>query len=167
MISSKLQDAINEQINKELYSEYLYFSMAAYLERIGLPGFSIFMRVQAQEEHAHAVKFYDYLLERQGKIVLKAIDAPEVDFESPQEIFEKTYEHEQYVTGLINNLMTISIKENDYAAQSFLKWFIDEQVEEEASMDKVLAQLKLVSDDGKGMYLLDKELGTRVFTPPV
>lgn len=163
MISSKLQDAINEQINKELYSEYLYFSMAAYLERLGLPGFSNFMRIQAQEEHAHVIKFYNYLLERQGKVVLKAIAAPDVEFESPQEVFKQTYEHEQYVTSLINNLMTIAIEEKDYAAQSFLNWFIDEQVEEEASMDKVLAQLKMVSGDGKGMYLLDKELGLRSF----
>jgi ferritin len=166
MISDKLQVAINDQINKELYSEYLYFSMAAYLERVGLSGFSNFMRVQAQEEHAHGVKFYEYLLERQGKVILQAIDAPASDFDSPLFVFEDTYAHEQYVTASINDLMTIAIEEKDYAAQSFLKWFIDEQVEEEASMDNVLTQIKLISGDGKGMFMLDRELGQRVFTPP-
>jgi len=167
MISDKLQDAINDQINKELYSEYLYFSMAAYLERIGLPGFSNFMRIQAQEEHVHGVKFYDYLLERQGKVVLQSIDAPQPDFESPKAVFEDTYAHEHFITESINELMTIAIEEKDYASQSFLKWFIDEQVEEEASMDNVLTQIKLISGDGKGMFMLDRELGQRVFTPPV
>jgi len=167
MISDKLQGAINDQINKELYSEYLYFSMAAYLERIGLPGFSNFMRIQAQEEHVHGVKFYEYLLERQGKVILQSIDAPQPDFESPKAVFQDTYVHEQYITSSINDLMTIAIEEKDYAAQSFLKWFIDEQVEEEASMDNVLTQIKLISGDGKGMFMLDRELGQRVFTPPV
>ena len=167
MISEKLQDAINDQINKELYSEYLYFSMAAYLERIGLPGFSNFMRVQAQEEHVHGVKFYDYLLERQGKVILQSIDAPQPDFESPKAVFEDTYAHEHFITESINNLMTLAIEEKDYAAQSFLKWFIDEQVEEEATMDNILTQIKLISGDGKGMFMLDRELGQRVFAPPV
>jgi len=167
MISEKLQDAINDQINKELYSEYLYFSMAAYLERIGLPGFSNFMRVQAQEEHVHGVKFYEYLLERQGKVILQSIDAPQPDFESPKAVFEDTYAHEHFITESINNLMTLAIEEKDYAAQSFLKWFIDEQVEEEATMDNILTQIKLISGDGKGMFMLDRELGQRVFAPPV
>jgi len=167
MISDKLQDAINDQINKELYSEYLYFSMAAYLERIGLLGFSNFMRVQAQEEHVHGVKFYEYLLERQGKVILQSIDAPQPDFESPKAVFEDTYAHEHFITESINNLMTLAIEEKDYAAQSFLKWFIDEQVEEEATMDNILTQIKLISGDGKGMFMLDRELGQRVFTPPV
>jgi len=167
MISKKLQNAINKQINKELYSEYLYLSMAAYLESIGLEGFANFFKVQVQEERFHTMKFFDYVNERGGRVVLEAIDRPQIEFKSPVEIFEIAYKHEQYVTKLINELMEAAIKENDHAAKSFLNWYIDEQVEEEASMDKILNQLKMIGGKGQGMLMLDKELATRTFTPPV
>ena len=167
MISKKLQTTINYQINKELYSEYLYLSMAAYLESIGLEGFANFFKIQVQEERYHAMKFFDYVNERGGKVILEAIDRPQVEFKSPVEIFEIAYKHEQYVTKLINELMEVAIKENDHATKSFLNWFIDEQVEEEASMDKILNQLKMIGGKGQGMLMLDKELAARAFTPPV
>jgi len=167
MISKKLQNAINKQINKELYSEYLYLSMAAYLESIGLEGFANFFKVQVQEERFHAMKFFDYVNERGGRVILEAIDRPQIEFKSPVEIFEIAYKHEQYVTKLINALMEVAIKENDHAAKSFLNWYIDEQVEEEASMDKILNQLKMIGGKGQGMLMLDKDLATRTFTPPV
>jgi len=166
MISKKLQNAINKQINKELYSEYLYLSMAAYLESIGLEGFAIFFKVQVQEERFHTMKFFDYVNERGGRVILEAIDRPQVEFKSPVEIFEIAYKHEQYVSKLINELIEVAIKENDHAARSFLNWYIDEQVEEEASMDKILNQLKMIGGKGQGMLMLDKELATRTFTPP-
>jgi len=166
MISKKLQNAINKQINKELYSEYLYLSMAAYLESIGLEGFANFFKVQVQEERFHAMKFFDYVNERGGRVMLETIDRPQIEFKSPVEIFEIAYKHEQYVTKLINELMEVAIKENDHAARSFLNWYIDEQVEEEASMDKVLNQLKMIGGKGQGMLMLDKELAARTFTPP-
>ena len=166
MISKKLQNAINKQINKELYSEYLYLSMAAYLESIGLEGFANFFKVQVQEERFHTMKFFDYVNERGGRIILEAIDRPQIEFKSPVEIFEIAYKHEQYVTKLINELMEVAIKENDHAARSFLNWYIDEQVEEEASMDKILNQLKIIGGKGQGMLMLDKELAVRTFTPP-
>ena len=167
MISKKLQNAINKQINKELYSEYLYLSMAAYLESIGLEGFANFFKVQVQEERFHAMKFFDYVNERGSRVILEAIDRPQIEFKSPVEIFEIAYKHEQYVTKLINALMEVAIKENDHAAKSFLNWYIDEQVEEEASMDKILNQLKMIGGKGQGMLMLDKELAARTFTPPV
>ena len=167
MISKKLQKAINKQINKELYSEYLYLSMAAYLESIGLEGFANFFKVQVQEERFHTMKFFDYVNERGGRVILEAIDRPQIEFKSPVEIFEIAYKHEQYVTKLINELMEVAIKENDHAAKSFLNWYIDEQVEEEASMDKILNQLKMIGGKGQGMLMLDKELAARTFTPPV
>ena len=166
MISKKLQNAINKQINKELYSEYLYLSMAAYLESIGLEGFANFFKVQVLEERFHTMKFFDYVNERGGRIILEAIDRPQIEFKSPVEIFEIAYKHEQYVTKLINELMEVAIKENDHAAKSFLNWYIDEQVEEEASMDKILNQLKMIGGKGQGMLMLDKELAARTFTPP-
>ncbi len=166
MISKKLQNAINKQINKELYSEYLYLSMAAYLESIGLEGFANFFKVQVLEERFHTMKFFDYVNERGGRVILEAIDRPQIEFKSPVEIFEIAYKHEQYVTKLINELMEVAIKENDHAAKSFLNWYIDEQVEEEASMDKILNQLKMIGGKGQGMLMLDKELAARTFTPP-
>ena len=129
MISKKLVDAFNEQINKELFSEYLYLSMAAWFEAENLPGCANFFKVQVQEERFHAMKMYDYVNERGGRVLLKAIDQPEIEFKSALEIFEKAYGHEQLVTSLINNLMEVAIEEKDHATKSFLNWFIDEQVE--------------------------------------
>ena len=125
MISQKLQDAFNEQINKELYSEYLYFSMAAWLDAENLPGFANFFKIQVQEERFHTMKMYDFLNERGGKVYLKEIDKPQVDFASVLEIFEIAYKHEQFVSKLINELMDLAIEEKDHATKSFLNWFIE------------------------------------------
>lgn len=166
MISKKLEEAINEQINKELYSEYLYLAMAAYFDAVDLPGFANFFKVQVQEERFHAMKFYDFLNERGGKVVLKKIDKPQTEFESPLDIMEISYKHEQYVSDLINKLMDLAISENDHAVKSFLNWYVDEQVEEEDSMNKILNQLKWIDGKGNGLLMLDKELAGRVFNPP-
>ena len=167
MINKKLEDQINHQINRELYSEYLYLSMAAYLEDKGLAGMANFMVVQAQEEHFHAMKFFNYLNERGGRVVLGAIEQPPVEFNSPQAVFEESLAHEKIVTGLINKLMDMAIEVNDHASRSFLNWYVDEQVEEEDSFQKIIDQLKLVGGEGHGLLMLDKELSARVFTPPV
>jgi ferritin len=166
MLSQKLQDAFNAQINKELYSEYLYLSMAAYCFTLDLDGFANYFMVQTQEEHFHAMKMFNFVNERGGKVILKQIDGPETEFKSVIDVYEKTYEHEQFVTKSINELMDVAMKENDHAAASFLKWFIDEQVEEEATVSKILAKLKLIGGEGHGMLMLDTELAARVFTPP-
>jgi ferritin len=166
MLSQTLQDAINEQINKELYSEYLYLSMAAYLDAMGLPGMANFMKVQGEEERFHAMKFYDFINDRGGRVVLKAIEQPEVEFENVLDVFEKSLNHEQFVTKSINDLMDLAIKENDHASKSLLNWFVDEQVEEEDTFDNLVNQLRLINGQGHGMLMMDKEMGQRTFTPP-
>jgi ferritin len=166
MLTQKLQDAFNEQINKELYSEYLYLSMAAYCFEKDLDGFANFFMVQTQEEHFHAMKMFNFVTDCGGRVILKKIDSPPVEFKSVIELFEKTLEHEKFVTKSINELMNIAIKENDHASTSFLKWYVDEQVEEEATDQKILSKLKLVDGNGYGILMLDQELAARVFTPP-
>lgn len=165
MIGKKMTDAINAQINAELFSSYLYASMQHYFSSIGMPGAANWMRIQAIEEMTHAEKFADYLNERSGRVVLKAIDSPQVEWESPIDVFEAVLEHERKVTALINELMDIAIAEKDHAAAMFLQWFIGEQVEEEASAQEVLDQLNLAGESKGGMLMIDRELGQRVFTP--
>lgn len=167
MISEKMEKALNEQINKELYSEYLYLSMQAYFERLNLTGFTNWMTVQVQEEHAHAMGMFNYLHERGGKVELLAIDKPQTDWKSPVEVFEHVLEHEQYVTSLINGLLDVAEEEKDRAALSFLDWYLKEQVEEENTVGNVLAKLKLIGDDKHALLLLDKDLEARTFTAPV
>jgi ferritin len=166
MIGKKMQDALNEQVNAELYSAYLYLSMVAYFESVNLPGFAAWMRVQTQEEVVHAMKIYDYVNERGGRVILKPIDGPPAEWKSPLDAFEAAYQHEQKVTGLINGLVNLAIEEKDHAANMFLQWFVSEQVEEEDSADTIVQKLKLMADAPGGMYMLDKEMGQRVFTPP-
>jgi len=166
MLSQKLQDAFNEQINKELYSEYLYLSMAAYCYEMDLDGFANFFMVQTQEEHFHAMKMFNFVTDCDGRVILKKIDSPPVEFKSVTELFDKTLEHERFVTKSINALMDIALKENDHASASFLKWYVDEQVEEEATDKKILSKLKLVEGNGYGLLMIDHELATRVYTPP-
>jgi ferritin len=165
MISKKMEQALNEQINAELYSAYLYLSMAAYFESQDLPGFGNWMRVQTQEEMMHAMKIYDYVHERGGRVLLQAIAQPATEWDSPLAAFEVTYEHEQAVTGRINDLVDLAIKEKDHATNSFLQWFVTEQVEEEKSAHEMVQKLKLMADAPGGMYMLDCEMGKRVFTP--
>ena len=166
MLSQKLQDAFNAQINKELYSEYLYLSMSAYCSTLDLDGIANYFMVQTQEEHFHAMKMFNFVNERGGKIVLHPIAGPQVDFKSVVDVFEETFKHEQFITKSINDLMDVAIKENDHATSSFLKWFVDEQVEEEATVSKILSKLKLIGGDGQGLLMIDTELAARVFTPP-
>ena len=167
MIDKKMQGAFNEQIKAELYSAYLYLSMVAYFESVNLPGFANWMRAQTQEEVMHAMKIYDYVNERGGRVILKSIGEPQTEWESPLAAFEAAYEHEQKVTGLINGLVNLAIEEKDHAANMFLQWFINEQVEEENNADAIVQKLKLMADAPGGMYMLDNEMGQRVFTPPV
>jgi ferritin len=166
MINKKMEKAINKQVNAELYSAYLYLSMSAYFESINLAGFANWMNIQAQEELAHAMKFYDYLIERGGRVTLLPIDAPQTTWASPLAAFKDVYEHEQKVTGLIHNLMDLALAEKDHASVSILRWFVDEQVEEESSADAIVEKLKLVGEKGRGIFMLDQQLGQRVFTPP-
>ncbi|HOY84468.1 MAG: ferritin [Candidatus Cloacimonetes bacterium] len=166
MISKTLEKAINEQINKELFSEYLYVAMQAWFAHENLDGMANWMKVQAQEEHFHAMKLFDYLLERGGKVELLAIDKPTVDFGNPLKAFKAAYEHEQFITKSINELMDIAITENDHATKGFLQWYVDEQVEEEASADRIVSQLDMIGDNMHGIFMLDRELGTRTFTDP-
>jgi len=166
-MNDKIQDAINEQINAEMHSGYIYLSMAAYLDAEGLTGFANWMKVQAQEEMAHAMKFYNYVYERNGKVILKPIAEVPTEFNSPLQIAEMVLEHEQKVTGLINDLYTLAKEEKDYAFESFLKWYIDEQVEEESSANAMIDKIKLAGSDGPGVFMLDKELGARVFNNPL
>ena len=166
MIDKKLENAFNDQINKELYSAYLYLAMKTKFEEMNLQGFVNWFDIQVQEERAHGMGMYDYLNERGGSVILEAIDKPIVNGSTPLEIFEQVLEHEQYVTSRINALMDVADEVKDRAALSFLNWYIKEQVEEEASVGGVLDTLKLIGDDKKALLILDKDLATRVFNPP-
>jgi ferritin len=166
MIKKTMQDAINEQIRKEMYSSNLYLSMAAYYYTINLNGFANWMRVQAQEEQAHALKFYDYLVERGGHAIVGQIDAPPIVWDSPLSAFEASYKHEQMVTASINALADLAIKESDHASNIMLQWFITEQVEEEANVSDIVERLKMMGDFKGGLLMMDAELKTRVFVPP-
>ncbi|MHC4989014.1 MAG: ferritin [Planctomycetota bacterium] len=166
MINKKVTDALNGQINAETYSAYLYWSMSAALEEMNLPGFASWMRVQAQEEMSHAMKLYGHIIERGGKVVLTAIDAPPTQWDSVNAVFENGLAHEQKVTRLINELMDLAMAEKDHAASMFLQWFVTEQVEEEAAAMDILGKLEIAGGTAGGLYILDKEMGARVFTPP-
>ena len=167
MINEKMQNAFNDQINKEFYSEYLYLAMKVYFQELNLQGFVNWFDVQVQEEHAHAMGMYDYLNERGGNIELLAIDKPEIKGSTPLEIFEQVLEHEEFVTSRINALMDVAEEVKDRAALSFLDWYLKEQVEEESNVSGVLATLKLIGEDKKALLLLDKDLGARTFVAPV
>ncbi len=163
MIKEKMLNALNEQINAEQYSSLLYLSMSAYFSNMGLPGFANWMYIQFQEEMTHANKFFKYITERGGKVQLKAIAQMPTEFNGVIDVFEKTQTHEQLVTSLINNLVDVAIEERDHACQSFLKWFVDEQVEEEANVQEILDTLKLINGQGNGIFMLDREMRQRVF----
>ena len=167
MINEKLQEAFNDQINKELYSEYLYHAMKIYFQELNLQGFVNWFDVQVQEEHAHAMGMFDYLNERGYKADLRAIEAPVVDGTTPLEIFEQVLKHEEYVTSRINEMADVAEEVKDRAALKFLDWYINEQVEEEANVGGVLTTLKLIGEDKNALLLLDKDLATRTFVAPV
>jgi ferritin len=166
MISKKMENAFNDQVTAEIYSAHIYLAMSAYLESIDLPGFASWMRVQYQEEIFHGFKIFDYVIERDGRSKVMQIDEPQFEWNSVLEVFEAAYAHEQKVTALINNLVDIAISEKDHASHIFLQWFVNEQVEEEATAKGIIQQLKLIGDSRAGLFQTDRELGQRVFTPP-
>jgi ferritin len=166
MLGEKMQAALNKQINAELHSSYIYLSMAAYFADKNLNGFANWMRIQVQEENFHAMKFYNYVIERRGRVLLEPIAAVPTDWATPLAAFENAFAHEQKITGLINDLVNLAHAERDHAAASFLQWYVDEQVEEESNADGIIQQLKMAGDSGAVMLMLDRELAQRVFVPP-
>ncbi len=166
MISAKMQKALNDQINFEFYSSYLYLSMSAFFNRQSLSGFGNWMRVQTQEEGVHAIKLYDFLSERDGKVVLQTIKQPPNDWKSPLEVFQQSYAHEQKVTSNFHEITDLALKEKDHTTATYVQWFINEQIEEEANAKKIVDQLKMIKSDVNALLLLDRELGARVFTMP-
>ena len=161
MLTEKMQKALNGQLNAELYSSYLYLSMNAYFKSINLDGFANWMHYQAQEELEHSMKFYDFIIQRGGNVQLQQIEAPPTEWSSPLGVFEATLDHEQKVTGLINDLVDIAHEERDHATNIFLQWFVSEQVEEEENVGGVLEQLKLMGDANGGLFMIDRELAKR------
>jgi ferritin len=167
MIKDNVRDAINTQMNREFYSSFLYLSMAGYFESMNLKGFSAWMQVQAKEEHAHGMKFFDYLVDQGARISMAAIEAPAGEWATPLGAFEHVLGHEQKVTGLIHDLMELAMSEMDHATATMLQWFVTEQVEEEAHASEIVFKMKLASAE-KGavlLYLLDHELGKRGKNP--
>jgi ferritin len=161
MITEKMQDALNKQLNAELYSAYLYLSMAAYFDSLNLEGMSHWMRVQAKEEEGHALRFFDYLSDQRGRIKLAAVAAPAVEWSSPLAAWQAAYEHEQKVTGMIADLVKTAKEAADTATAVFLQWFVTEQVEEEKQADEVVQKLKMVKESPHGLLMLDGMLGKR------
>ncbi len=166
MLGKKMEKALNGQVNAELYSSYLYLSMSAYFESLKLRGFANWMRVQAQEESGHAMKIYDHIIERGGRAILRPVEAPPTEWDSPLAVFKQVYSHERKVTGLINDLVDLATSENDPATKSSLQWFVDEQAEEEDSANQVLQKLKLVLEAPDGLFMIDRELAEREFSAP-
>lgn len=160
-IGKKMQNELNKQINMELYSAYLYLSAATYLDSVNLKGFAHWMKVQAHEEVGHAMRIYGYLNDRGGRVLLSSINAPKTQWKNAQAVFQDAYEHEQKITGLINKLVELSRVEKDYATESMLKWFVDEQVEEESSVSEILEHIKMTDCKVNGLLIIDMKLGER------
>lgn len=167
MLSKKLNEAINEQITFEFYSSHIYLAMAAKLEGMNLPGAANYMKVQVEEERFHAMKMFDFIVEAGGDVEIQGFESPDIKSDNILDIFKETLHHEKIVTQRIYGLMDIAQEEKNYGAINFLNWFIDEQIEEEATADDMIKKLTLIGNDGNGLYQIDKELGQRVFTPPV
>ena len=159
MLSPRMQDALNAQINAELHAFYTYLSMSAYFESQGYPGFAAWMRHHSDEEMVHAMKIYDYIIDRRSVVRLQAIAAPRTEWSTPLDVLKDALAHEQHVTRLINDLVALAREERDYATDSFLQWFVDEQVEEEQIVDAIIQDLEHIGDFGPGLYMLDRELG--------
>ncbi len=165
MLKPKMEEALNRQINAELHSSYLYLSMAAYFESQTLPGMANWMRIQAQEEEVHAMKLFDFIHERDGRVLLTEIEGPETEWESPLDAFRAAFAHECKISGLINDLVDLSIKESDHATNAFLQWFVSEQVEEEANAKAIVDKLKLAGGNSVALLMIDGELGQRTAAP--
>lgn len=161
MLSQKIQDAINTQINAEYYSSYLYLAMSAHAHSLNLRGFGHWFEIQAKEELGHVIKFFHYVLDRGSTVNLKGIDAPPTKWDSPLAAFEATLAHEQHVTRLIGNLVELARSEKDHATENMLQWFVNEQIEEEATADLLVHQLRLVGNAPAGLFMIDRELGSR------
>ena len=161
MLSKAIQDALNDQINKEIYSSYLYLAMSSHFAEANLSGFGSWMRVQSNEEYGHAMKFYAYVIERNGHVELEAIDKPQAKFKSPADVFKQVLEHELKVTGMIAKLYKLAVKEKDYPTQIMLQWFITEQVEEERNAGDILDQLKMIGDSPVSIIMMDRQLAAR------
>jgi ferritin len=161
MLSKNIEEALNRQINRELYSAYLYLAMSAYFENANMKGFAKWMRIQAKEEQVHAFKFYDYVIARMGKVTLISIEAPKAKWVSAGKVFEEVYAHEQKVTGMINALVELAIKEKDHATFEMLQWFVKEQVEEEEHASEILGKIECIGDIPGHLFCLDHELGKR------
>lgn len=161
MLNPKVQEAFNKQLNAELASGYLYLSMAAHFEAQNFQGVAGWLRAQAREELGHAMKFYDFINDRDGRVTLAAIGAPPTQWKSPLDAFEDAYRHEVAVSGMIDDLVNLALAEKDYMAKTFLDWFVSEQVEEEANVLLIVDKLKLVGDEGLGLFMMDNELGQR------
>ena len=165
MISAKMQKVLNAHLNEEFYSSYLYLSMAAYFDAKNLKGFANWFRIQTQEEHMHGMKFFNFILQKGGKISLSQINAPKIEWKDTSEIFSDTLKHEQKITGLINKLVEVAMLEKDFATNNFLQWFVTEQVEEEANVEEIIQKIEMIGDNKSGLYMLDNELGARTLTP--
>jgi ferritin len=161
MLKPNIEEALNKQLNAELFSSYLYLSMSAWFESLSFSGMANWMRVQAQEELTHAMKFFDFIHERDGKVTLVQVETPQTAWESPLDAFQAAYGHECKISGLINELVDLALQESDHAANAFLQWFVSEQVEEEASVLTIVDKLKLVGDNNVALFMLDGELGQR------
>ena len=167
MISAKMQKALNTHLNEEFYSSYLYLSMAAYFEAKNLKWFANWMRIQAAEEQMHGMKFFNFILQKGGKVTLAEIGVPKIEWKSISEVFTDTLKHEQKITGLINKLVEVAMLEKDFATNNFLQWFVTEQVEEEANVEEIIHKIEMIGDNKSGLYMLDNELGARVAAPAV
>ncbi|NUM71339.1 MAG: ferritin [Ignavibacteriaceae bacterium] len=161
MLSAKIEKALNDQVNRELYSSYIYLAMSAYFESKNYGGFAHWMKIQSEEEREHGMKIYDYINTRDGRVVLEAIQAPKKEWAKPLEAFEEAYAHEQYISKSINDIVTLAYEEKDHATVEFLSWFVKEQVEEEASSRDVVEKMKMVGESTNTLFLLDRELGKR------
>lgn len=166
MLGDKVQNALNGHVGAEFYSAHLYLAMSAYFESIDLPGAANWMRVQYQEELTHALKIFDYVIERDGRATVKTIDAPPAEWKSALDVFEAAYKHEQQVSARVGELTELARSEKDHATEVFLQWFVNEQVEEEASVKAIVQQFRMIGESKDGIFLIDRELGTRVFVPP-
>lgn len=167
MISEKMLAALNSQLNREHFSALFYLSMSAYTEELGFKGISRWFKIQHHEEFYHAMKIYDYIHSRNGKVELLELEEPDQIYKSVEDVYQKTLVHEEAVSEMINTLMDIAVAEKDHSAQIFLQWFVTEQVEEEGNVQDILTRIKLINNEGSGMIMLDQELGTRQLTVPV
>ena len=161
MLSKKLEAALNKQINEEYYSSYIYLAMAAYLEDVNLDGCAHWMRMQAQEEYQHAMKIFDYMMDRGARVELFQVEAPPKEWKSAKDVFEASLEHEKFMTDNINTLADLCIAEKDHATNNLMQWYVSEQVEEEAQVDDILKKLDMMGSDGPGLFLMDRELMNR------